>query len=236
MHIAICDDNIADRKQLERLLKRESDKRAANTGVLYIDAYGNIEALLKSPMLYDIFFIDMTAGKANGIDVVNALRELGVNAPIVLCSSKINYRSLITSDHGQILHLDKAIKVAELANIIDCAISMKGSSSPLIELRPEQGTYYVTEPDILYAITKGRYMIVTLQNQKKVSILSSLGNLFGSLEVYPSFFCPNSHAIINGRYLDKLSLFSVTMQDKKKFFLSPAFHSYAKYIFETHAK
>ena len=28
MHIAICDDNVADRKQLERLLKRESDKRA----------------------------------------------------------------------------------------------------------------------------------------------------------------------------------------------------------------
>ena len=27
MHIAICDDNIADRKHLERLLSRESDKR-----------------------------------------------------------------------------------------------------------------------------------------------------------------------------------------------------------------
>lgn len=26
MHIAVCDDNVADRKQLERLLKRESDK------------------------------------------------------------------------------------------------------------------------------------------------------------------------------------------------------------------
>ena len=28
MHIAICDDNIADRKQTERLLGRESDRRA----------------------------------------------------------------------------------------------------------------------------------------------------------------------------------------------------------------
>ena len=33
MHIAICDDNVADRKQLERLLCRESDKRKADTGV-----------------------------------------------------------------------------------------------------------------------------------------------------------------------------------------------------------
>ena len=31
MHIAICDDNVADRKQLERLLKRESEKRKSTT-------------------------------------------------------------------------------------------------------------------------------------------------------------------------------------------------------------
>ena len=31
MHVAICDDNVADRRQLERLLKRESDKRSADT-------------------------------------------------------------------------------------------------------------------------------------------------------------------------------------------------------------
>lgn len=33
MHIAVCDDNVADRKQLERLLGRESDSRKADTGV-----------------------------------------------------------------------------------------------------------------------------------------------------------------------------------------------------------
>ena len=37
MHIAICDDNIADRKQTERLLGKESDRRAKTESVLYID-------------------------------------------------------------------------------------------------------------------------------------------------------------------------------------------------------
>ena len=45
MHIAICDDNIADRKQLERLLKRESDKRKAKTGLLFADSFGNCRIL-----------------------------------------------------------------------------------------------------------------------------------------------------------------------------------------------
>ena len=36
MHIAICDDNVADRKHLERLLSRESDKRAGTPNILYV--------------------------------------------------------------------------------------------------------------------------------------------------------------------------------------------------------
>ena len=33
MHLAICDDHMADRKQMERLLGRESDRRLNTTGV-----------------------------------------------------------------------------------------------------------------------------------------------------------------------------------------------------------
>ena len=49
MHVAICDDNVADRKHLERLLSRESDKRAGTTNILYIDSYGDKDYFLKKP-------------------------------------------------------------------------------------------------------------------------------------------------------------------------------------------
>ena len=93
MHIAICDDNVADRKQLERLLKRESDKRAQNSGILYVDSYGHPESLLTKSMQYDAFFIDICKTEGlTGIDVVTSLTGLGNAAPIILCSSLINYR------------------------------------------------------------------------------------------------------------------------------------------------
>ena len=60
MHIAICDDNVADRKQLERLLGRESDKRKSDTGVFYTDSYGDCEVLGRNPMPYDLFFFFFT--------------------------------------------------------------------------------------------------------------------------------------------------------------------------------
>ena len=59
MHIALCDDNVADRKQFERLVKRESDRRAADEGILFADSFGNSESLLTNPMQYDVFYIDM---------------------------------------------------------------------------------------------------------------------------------------------------------------------------------
>ena len=53
MHLAICDDHMADRKQMERLLGRESDRRLNTTGVLYVDSFGSKESILTTPMIYD---------------------------------------------------------------------------------------------------------------------------------------------------------------------------------------
>ena len=61
MHIAICDDNVADRKHLERLLSRESAKRAGTPNVLYVHSYGDQVHFLRNPLRYDLIFLDMTA-------------------------------------------------------------------------------------------------------------------------------------------------------------------------------
>ena len=64
MHLAICDDHMADRKQMERLLGRESDRRMNTTGVLYVDSFGSKESILVTPMIYDAIFMDMTEDAA----------------------------------------------------------------------------------------------------------------------------------------------------------------------------
>ncbi len=46
-------------KQTERLLGRESDRRINTTGVLYVDSFGNRNAILSTPMIYDGLFMDM---------------------------------------------------------------------------------------------------------------------------------------------------------------------------------
>lgn len=231
MHIAICDDNVADRKQLERLLKREADKRAVELNGFYVDSYGNTTALMRSPMLYDAFFIDMCLGEDTGIDVCKKLIDCGVSAPIILCSSLIPYQeySLPTN----VLFLDKPIQTAALSQMLDYCAAIKQDRIPHIELREESGQYhYVTESDILYAIANGNYIKVTLTNKKVLSVLSTLDNLYSQLERYPSLFTLNRKVLINGRYLEHIHLFTATMTDGTAFRISAGNLAYAKYALE----
>ena len=63
MYIAVIADNIADRKQLERLLNRANDAISDETGTLYIDAFGDEKSFLYTAMRYEIFFVDIVSGE-----------------------------------------------------------------------------------------------------------------------------------------------------------------------------
>ena len=92
MHLAICDDHIADRKQMERLLGRESDRRIPTTGVLYVDSFGSKESILTAPMIYDALFMDMTEDGCDAVELANMLRADGTFIPIVFCCGRVDYR------------------------------------------------------------------------------------------------------------------------------------------------
>ena len=176
MHIAVCDDNVADRKQLERLLKRESDKRALSTGVIYTSSFGNASSMLATPMQYNAFYIDVCKTEGiTGMDIVRELTAKGVNAPIVMCCSDTNYREY--SFPSNVIFLDKPIKVTELGESIDHALSIMEKAEPLIELREDTETFYVTEPDILYAVENGRHVLVSLVDGRKIYVATTAMNL-----------------------------------------------------------
>jgi len=215
MHIASCDDNVADRKQLERLLCRESDKRKADTGVFYTDSFGDADALGKNPMPYDLFFLDFISDSENGFTFALKLRSIGVTAPIVLCSSKINYLSRMTSaeNPSDFMHLNKPIIVSELCQVLDKAIQMQQSRVPTIELRSEKDTLYVKEDDIDYAVSEGMFVHVFLNNGTKVSLITSMENFYHSVSMYSHMLMLTNKSLINIAYLDKVLPAKVILKD-----------------------
>lgn len=234
MHIALCDDNVADRKQFERLIKREADRRAASEGTLFSDSFGNAASLLANPMQYDVFYIDIckTPG-TTGAAVANALREKGVNAPIVMCCSEIDYRTLSLPEN--VFFLDKPIRAVTLSDSLDRAAALASRTEALIELRVEEKTYYLTEAELLYASGVGRKLHVRLKDGRTLILLDNAGNLFSQVERFPSFFAPTRNVILNGRYIRKISFGRAKMSDGSSFRISRRCMPYARKLLKQFA-
>ena len=236
MHIAICDDNIADRKQLERLLDRESDRRKNTSGVFFCDSYGNSEHLSRNPMPYELFFLDMTNEEPDGLSFAIELRRLGVTAPIALCSSSINYQEALKKLPEQerpadLLFIDKPIKVADLTAIIDEALHLGSNRASTIELRSDRTTIYAYEDDIAYVTSKNAYLTVHLTDGRNVTMLDTVSNFYSMIKNYKHLVLVSERTIINAAHVQKMSGLKVTMDDGKKLscpLLSRPFLNYAK--------
>lgn len=235
MHIAVCDDNVGDRKQLERLLKRESDKRAHDTGVFYVDSYGNADAVMKSPMLYDVFFIDMTDSDINGTQLATLLLNAGVTVPIIFCISCINYRQVFHCDpeknQNHIFYLEKPLKKAELSDTLDKCILLKSQNVSAIELRGEHMTRYVFEDDIVYSQAVGNYIHIHLLDNTEIEILSTVDNFYSQLSAYTHYAAISRKAMVNTVHIRKLTPFKITLFDGTVLSTTPSYYAYIKKAF-----
>lgn len=234
MHVALCDDNTADRKQSERLLQRESLARIPVTGPLYVDSYGSAESLLTKPMQYDVFFLDICKSEQNAVQITEQLIQCGVKAPIVLICSDMDYRSMDLSfaPEEQILFLDKPIRRETLAETIDFVLERLAKAEHTIELRSQKETLYIVEADIMYAKQKGRNLLVTLTSGKEVLIPTSAANFFGQIQHYPSFFCPTDKTLANARHIKKTVFHKLVMKDGQCFYTNSSIIKYAKQVMQ----
>ncbi len=219
MHIAICDDNIADRKHLERLLQRESDRRKDTAGILYIDSYGNVDALTKSPMIYDLFFIDMTQLPPHGMETAILLRDMGVVAPIVLCTSSIRYEDY-AKPPVELLYIDKPFKPEELTNIVNKVDAMKKKAAPTIEVRDDLNTYYIYEDDFIYAYPDGYRTKIVLKNGRVIMQLGTLQELIPVLQPFDCFLLLGKKYVVNYNHIEKIERTYVLLSDHSKVPLS----------------
>lgn len=172
MHIAVCDDNIADRKQTERLLGRESDKRMGTTGNLYIDSYGSADSLLANPMVYDLFFIDMISEEPRGMELAIILRERGIKAPIVLCVSSVDYRKYAAVPEN-VCFLDKPIGRAALSETVEMAIEIKNNCQTSIEIRGESATCYINPEEIILCRELDHEVEIVLDDGKRAYLMGN---------------------------------------------------------------
>lgn len=227
MHFAICSTHIVDRNQLERLIKRESDKNSAQHGIITVDTFGCYDNLFSNPMQYDAFFFDLDSSEPIPEFNIQNLRLKGVKAPIILCFPNEH----LIPESSSLLFLQKPIQSEKLTLIIQHIREQKNAAQPMIELRVDKETYYVTEAEIMYAVTNKNNIEVHLTNHRLLTIQNTISNLFSEISMFESFFAPNSKSVLNSRHIQNIKGRKAIMTDGTIFSIGFSQLSYAKYAF-----
>ena len=224
MYFAICDDNIADRKQSERLLKRQADRIFKEKGErIYLHSYGNTDAFMSKPQMYQGLFIDMTSSETNGLEIAQRLLDMGIAKPIILCCSKIDYRKLAEEsgiEAENLYFLDKPIKVAEITNMVDIIMEKREVPAAKLELRDHDGTVYAGGDDIVCVKGKGQEINVYLADGRKLSLLYTVYDFFYDCAAFPQICPVSDNALININHIKKKTPLSVKMSNGESFMIS----------------
>lgn len=242
MHITICDDHIADRKQTERLLGRVANQLKSDGLDLYIDSFGNLESLMHAPMTYQAFFIDYASNNKTSLDVADALRTFGVNAPIFLCDSLEQASDTTLTGHeilplsyheySEIYRIFKPLHQDTLEEAVNKAHSLIETQVPPIEVRGKDETYYIPEADILYIAARRAEFDIYRTNTDVLTLTGKFSELQHSFENQPLFLFVGNSFVVNARHIAEIHSLSMTLDNEEKLTIPLTFSRTAKKIME----
>ncbi len=217
MHIAICDDNVADRRHLERLLSRESDKRMGTPNLLYVDSYGDKEHFLFRPLMYDMVFMDMSATPTLTAEIIADITEMGFKAPLILYSSTVDYTKLPNLPE-YVIHQKKPYIPDPLPKLLALGDTHLHGHIETLPIHCPDGTkHYLPVQDILYYVSDNLTHTVYLKDGTQMTLTDEAGDFQHLTEPYREFFRIDTNTILNLRHVIGSTPISVTMQDGRKF-------------------
>lgn len=233
MHIAVLDDDVASRKQMERLLERASDANKKN-GLegYYIDSYGAFDSLHSKAAMYDAIYIDIVDSDIKGHEIAKSILNSGIQGKIILCISSLNYREIISSeDAEQFLFIDKPVKTEELNNTLSICEENRKNREPQIEIRTKDETLYVKYNEFLYAkaLVAGKTTIV-LKGRKDTIYYKDISMVRKAITEYPFMIAVNKDTVISTYHIDRVTSFHVHMDDGTSFPISLKMSSALKKI------
>lgn len=215
MHIAICDDNVADRKHLERLLSRESDKRAGTPNILYVDSYGEKMHFLANPLKYNLVFMDMSSEPGIVEFIIERLNEMGYRAPLVLYSDKIDYTQ-IPGLPDYVLHAGKPYIPDPLPGFL--ALGDENVTGHVVTVSVHIGSVltHIPKYTIMYAVDEDGACRLYLTDGKTIDVDERIEELRQLFEPYEEFARVNKGSIANFKYVSAVMPVTLVMQDYKE--------------------
>jgi len=209
VNIAICDDKASDRDEIRAILESYMEANGYAGG---IRAFASGEELLASfsTGLYDVIFLDIYMGGADGIETARRIRVVDPTCAIVFITSSADHSLESYSVRG-IAYVVKPIKAEDISEALFQCREIFMRNARFIEIRADRVDLKIPLNKIYSAESRANYVIfraVDGEYRTRMTLDEAQGRLGGK----PFYRCHQSF-IVNTNYVDKVGASDIILKN-----------------------
>ncbi len=198
MKIALVDDERLFLDDMVSLCKAYSKSRDLQ---IELTSFSGGEGLLSAvkgdpPQRFPIIFLDIYMDGIDGIETAKALREADPECLIIFLTSSRDFMPEAFGCHA-FDYISKPISLERLEKVLDDALRFLPSTHKFIELVSERKTYQVFLKDIVYAVTDGHYLDITLADGSTMRQRMTAAEFLARTGEDDRFYLANRGIILN---------------------------------------
>lgn len=194
MKIAICDDINENRASVKEYTEEYFAERQLP---LETEEFSCGEELLNSSEAFDIAFLDIELGDANGIDVAKRLQKINRNIVIIIVTSHLKYLDDAMDIHA-VRFINKPVTKEKVFSSLKRAVEELNEKLITVHLKHNQ-VLRVLASDVVYIESKFKKVIINTKERsyETTDTLKTVASLFN----VDYFAVPHSSFIVNLNYI-----------------------------------
>ncbi len=198
MKIALVDDERLFLDEMVSLCKAYSKSRDLQIELSCFSGGNELLSFVNgSPaQRFSIVFLDIYMDDVDGITVAKALKEADPECLLVFLTSSRDFMPEAFGCHA-FDYISKPINSERLEKVLDDALRFLPSTHKFIELVSERKTYQVFLKDIVYAVTDGHYLNITLADGSTMRQRMTAAEFLARAGNDDRFFLANRGIILN---------------------------------------
>lgn len=217
MQVVVCDDNIEDLAQIERMLEKYREVNHAKT--FEIERFMDSEKLYQSiqeNMRWDIYILDMMMSNKSGIDIGTLIRSLDKKSVIIYITSSDDFALEAYSVHA-VRYLLKPVREELFFEALDYALSHTTNEKKVTSylVKTKDGLAAVPYSKIEYIENHSRKLNVCLTDKKRIQsifIRKSFDEEIHELAENENFLQVHKSFLVNMNCINKLSHENILME------------------------
>lgn len=207
LQIALCDDEAYELELLNGIILEYARNKNLK---ITVDPFQNEKELLLCPQKFDVIFLDIQMGNANGIEVAKSIRERDKQVKIIYVTNFSNYQvdAFSVRAFGYVV---KPIAYDTIAGQLDDVIAYTASEAdaPAFTFNTNAGIKTLNVNDIYY-FESSNHKIQIVTKDRTYLISDSIPNILNSLKSH-GFSMPHKSFVINLLYVSNIKGYDILL-------------------------